>query len=608
MENYGFKAEMKQLLNLIIHSLYTKPEIFLRELVSNSSDALHKIRFRQLTESSLLQPELPLEIRIVSNPETRSFSIEDTGVGMSREELIARLGTIASSGTLEFMKELKENGREAAENLIGKFGVGFYSVFMVTDDVTVDTRSAEPGSLSLQWKSSGEESYTIEEIEERNRGTKISFTLKEEYKDFAESWKVNDILRRYSNFVDFPIYVNGEKVNAVQALWHRKKDDIKEEELDEFYKFISGDFDKPLGHLHVSIEGNLNFKSLLFVPKVAPPVLFRQPNERGLHLYSSKVFIQDDAKDIMPDYLAFVRGVVDTEDLPLNVSREVTQFSPVMVKIRNVLTGKILSLLEDWAANDKEKYETFFKNFGMLFKTGINSDYTNKNRIVELLRFESSQTKPGEFTSLSGYFAKMDSDQKEIYYLSGATREQLERNPNLEYFRKNNIEVLLLTDPMDVFTVPNIFEYEGKKLVSIEKSDIELPKKDSEEPAADADALIAMIKEILGDKVEDVVRSRRLFESPASLVTGKTGMDTQTERLMQMMDKDFKGSKRILEINPNHELIKNLSAMLGKPESADLLEKSIIQIFEGALLIEGFVSNPGEFVARMNELLIKATK
>ena len=333
-QEYEYRAEMKQLLSLIIHSLYTNPEIFLRELVSNASDALNKIRFRRLTDSNVLSPEAELTIKISANKDENTFSIEDTGIGMTLEDLTDRLGTIASSGTLEFLTNLKNEGKAFDANMIGRFGVGFYSVFMVTDEITVETRHANPDSKAYRWTSSGEDKFSIEEIEKDGRGTKITFKLKDDYKDFYEPYRINNVLKKYSNFVDFPIYVNDEKVNTVTALWHMKKDDIAEEELKDFYKFISNDYQDPLGHLHFSIEGNVNFKALLYIPQTAPQFLFRDTLDKNIQLYSSRIFIQDDCKELLPDYLAFVKGVVDTEDLPLNVSREVTQNSPLMAKDR----------------------------------------------------------------------------------------------------------------------------------------------------------------------------------------------------------------------------------------------------------------------------------
>lgn len=611
-QNFEFKAEMKQLLHLIIHSLYTHPEVFLRELVSNSSDAMNKVRVRKLTDTEIISPDQELRINIMVNKEQKSFTIEDFGIGMSHDELVSNLGVVASSGTLNFMKAAKESGKAIDANLIGQFGVGFYSVFMVTDEVTVETRSAEPFSKSYSWKSNGENTYTIVESDRDTRGTKISFTFKEEYADLADEFRIKSILTKYSNFVEFPVYVNNERANKVEALWHKKKDDIKDEELIEFYKFISNDYQEQLGHLHLNIEGNVNFKSLLFVPSIAPPTLFRDFQDKSVQLYSNKVFIQDNAVDLIPEYLRFLKGVVDTEDLPLNVSREVTQNSPVMTKIRNVITSRILTMLEEWADKDVEKYNKFFVQFGALFKTGLNSDFTNKDKITELLRFETSSHSAGELRSLNAYVASMKPDQKEIYFATGNSREQLEKNPNLEYFKKNDIEVLYFTDPVDLFVMPYLFDYDGKKIVSIEKAEIEEKQDKIEQDdtlAKDsAETLIEEFKRVLGEKVEDVTVSKRLVDSPASVTIGKSGFDPQMEKMMRMMDKDFTASKRVLEINTSHELIKNLSKLHSSNENPELLTQCINQIFEGAMLIDGNLPDPTSFVSRMSELLTIATK
>jgi molecular chaperone HtpG len=609
-ESFEFRAEMKQLLNIIIHSLYTHPEVFLRELVSNSSDALNKVRFMKLTETNIINPESELKISIHVDKEAKSLTIEDTGIGMTHEDMVKHLGTIAKSGTAELINQIKESGKSVDANLIGQFGVGFYSVFMVTDEVVVESRHAAENSTSHRWKSTGEYGFEIEPIEDRNRGTKISFKLKEDYHHFADETSIKQLLKRYSNFVDFPIYVNDEEVNKVQALWHKRKDDINDEELNEFYKFISGDYQEPLTHLHLNLEGNINFKALLFIPQMAPANLFRDITDNNIHLYSNKIFIQDDPKDLLPEYMRFIRGVVDTEDLPLNVSREVTQSSPVMAKIKQIITSKMLAHLEEMASKEPEKYDKFFKQFGSLFKTGVNQDYTNKSKIVELLRFESSKTAAGEFTSLNRYVSNMRSEQNEIYYIMGNFRNEVDRNPNMEYFKKNDIEVLYLLDPIDLFTVPYIFEYDGKHLISIEKADISIPdaKSESDNPENDdAKTIISFAKEVLGDKVEDIIQSKRLVDSVASLVVGKNSLDPQMEKMIKMMDKEFIASKRILELNTEHPILKNLSSKLSSEPENEILKLTILQIFDIAMLNDGQSIDVSDFTKRANEMMLHAT-
>ena len=612
LEEFEYQAEMKQLLHLIVHSLYSHSEVFLREVISNASDALNLVRFRQLTDKNIVSPNAPLRISISVDSKTQTFSIADTGIGMTKEDLVSRIGTIASSGTVAFLERLKEEGKPFDANMIGQFGIGFYSVFMVTDQVVIETRHADPGSKGYRWESTGASKFTVEEFPREERGTKISFKLKDDAKEFSEEYRVNEIIKKYSNFADFSIHVNGEQVNTISALWQKNKNEVTDEDLEEFYKFISNDFNPILGHLHLSIEGQVNFKAMVFVPESAPFDFLRGEELKSLQLYANRIFIQDDCKELLPEYLRFVAGVVDTEDLPLNVSREVTQVSPIMGKIKNVLTGRILSLLEDWAKNDQEKYDKFFTNFGLLFKTGLSTDFGNRDRLIDLLRFESTKTEKGKLTSLKDYVAGMQEDQKEIYYLTGESRAAVELNPNLEYFRKRGIEVLFFIDPADIFNIPQLHDYDEKPIKGIETADLDL--KSDEESKADSltedesKSLFSLFKETLGDKVEDVVESKRLVDSAATLVVGASGMDREMERMMKMMNQDIPGSKKILEINPSHPLIKNLAHIHENNGDESLLKSCILQVYEGALLIDGNMDSPTEFVARMTEIMAHATR
>lgn len=610
---YEFKAELKQLLHLIVHSLYTQPEIFLRELISNASDALNKVRFMQLTNQPLLEPERELKIRIELDPKKHLFSIEDNGIGMTREELIENIGTVAKSGTLKYLEQMNKEGRPIDADLIGKFGVGFYSVFMVTDEVTIETRHASPDSQSYRWRSDGKGSFTIEEIVKPDRGTRISFTLKEEFRDFAEEWKVKEVVQKYSNFVGFPIFIGKERINTLEALWRKPKEEIKPEELEDFYKFITNDSQPPLGHLHLSLEGAVNFKALLFIPEKAPYDIFYEIREKSLHLYANRVFVQNNAVELLPEYLRFVKGVVDTEDLPLNISRQVTQESPAMAKIRNILTTKLLGLFEEWAQNEPGRYEKFFKAFGNVLKLGVNLDFTNRDKIVKLLRFETTKTQAGQLIGLDEYINRMKPNQKDIYYLLGENRAAVEKNPKLEYFRKNDLEVLLLVDPVDVFIVPSIPEYQKKHLQSIEKADLKLEtdKKESETESLSPELLTTLLnvfKETLKEKVSDVVASKRLVDSPATLVIGKDALDPQMERILRMMNQEVEPQKRILEINPAHPLIRNLGRLVLGSTNDPRLRQCILQLYEGAALIDGELVNPTEFVSRMVELMVIATQ
>jgi molecular chaperone HtpG len=614
VQEFEYKAEMKQLLDLIVHSLYTHPEIYLRELISNASDALSKARFNALTDQDMLDKEADLAIRISINAEEMTFVIEDSGVGMTEEELIANLGTVAKSGTLGFMQSLKEQQKQLDGNLIGQFGVGFYSVFMVTEEVTVETRSAHPGSEGFRWRSSGQGTYTIEKIDKAERGTRISFKLKEEYKEFAEEYRVEQVVKKYSNFVDFPIYLGDKQLNSITALWQRSKSELKDEEVNEFYKFIANDYQDPLDYLPVSVEGMVTFKALLFLPKEAPPeMLYRQGEleNRGPQLYVKKVLIQNECRDLLPEYLRFISGVVDTEDLSLNVSREVVQSSPVMAKIRQILTGKILGWFEALAKEQPDKFKTFYKAFGPIIKIGLNTDYTNRDKLIELLRFESTKTADGEFVTLKEYRDRMGADQTEIYYHSGTSRGQLLAHPNLEYFQDMGIEVLLLSDPVDVFVIPSIHEYDKKPLKSIEKADIDFSKQKKETTEPLAENLLApvlqLFRETLGEGIEDVIESHRLVSSPVTLVSGKNSLDSQMEKMMKMMQSDMPAGKKILEVNTSHPIIRNLAGMIVADPANPLIKTAMQQLYEGALLLEGGLDSTAAFLSRMNELIEAAT-
>ncbi len=615
-DTFEFKAEMRQLLDLIVNSLYTHPEIFLRELISNSSDALNKARYRGLTDKDMRDADAPLQIKIEIDKDAKKLVIEDSGIGMRREDLINRLGTVASSGTLEFIKNLKDAGEQKVGDMIGQFGVGFYSVFMVAEEVTVETLHADADATAWRWVSDGKGSFTLEEIEREHRGTRISFTLKDSADEFADDYRVKSIIKKYSNFVEFPIMVGDEKVNSVRALWHESKDSVSEEEYSEFYKFVTNDFSGPLGHLHLSIEGaSVNFKALLFIPENSHYRTMGWQNEKTAQLYSNKVFIMDDCKDLLPEYLHFVKGVVDTEDLPLNVSREMTQNSPVMARIKQILTKRLLSLLEEWAEKEPEKYAKFYEAFGSPFVMGVNMDFDNRERLIKLLRFHSTTTEGEQRTGFADYVARKKDDQKDIYYFTGDHRDSMQNSPKLEYFRKNEIEVMLLTDPADVMVIPSIDKFEEYNVVSIEKADLEIKEDEStdaekEQRISDeqADSLLASFKAILGEQVEDVRISKRLVDSAATLVAGAQGMDAHMERMMKMMDASYGGSKKILEINPGHDLIKNLARIQLGGGSDEDLRPYIMQLFEGAMLLDGALSGPTDFVQRMTKIMTDATQ
>lgn len=610
-ETFEYKAEMNQLLNLIVHSLYTHPEIFLRELISNASDASNKVRHLEITDTSILDRHKELTIKITVDEKTQSFSIEDSGIGMSRDDLIENIGTIASSGTVKFLEQIKAD-KDKVGDLIGKFGVGFYSAFMVTDEIVIESRHAGKDSVGLRWTSSGQGNYTIEEIDRKERGTKISFKLKDAFKEFSKEYKIKETIKKYSNFAVFPIFLGEEKVNTIEALWTKSKKDLKAEEINEFYKFVANDWEDPLDYLHLSLEGvGATFKALLFIPKKDSFDLMRTQEHKTVQLYSNKIMIMEDCKELLPEYLHFIRGVIDTADLPLNVSRETVQSSPVMQKIKTTITNKVLQWLEKMAKKDPEKYNTFYKTFGKLFKYGINSDFTNKDKVIDLLRFETSTQDEGTSSSFKDYVSRMKEDQKEIYYLTGESRSHVENNPNMEYFKKHKTEVLFLIDPVDAFIIPSIPEYDGKTVKAIDKGDIDLKEDDTSESSEKntlSKALIDLFKETLKEQAEDVKISKRLVDSAVTLVTGAGGADKHTEQLMKMMGQNVSKSKRILEVNADHPVIRNLSKRYIANDKDPMLNKCIVQLFESAQLIDDELTSKNEYVKRMMEIMEEATR
>lgn len=608
---FEYKAEMKQLLDIIVHSLYTHPEVFLRELISNASDALNKVRFRKAAgETDIIDAGEDLKISITADQKKKELVVSDNGIGMTEEELINNLGTIAHSGTMEFVKALQNADRSLGSDLIGKFGVGFYACFMVADRVEVLTRYAKEGASAYKWTSDGKGSYTVEPAAKEGKGTEIRILLKKEHAEFAEESKIRNVINKYSNFADFPIFFGKDKVNNVMPLWYKRESDISDEEKAEFYKFISNDAEPPMGSLHVNIEGTVSFKALLFIPSGMPYDLLHTYHEKSLNLYCNKVLVQRDCTELLPEYLRFVRGVVDTNDLPLNVSREVAQSSAAMARIRGMLVREILGLFKKWAAGDKEKYESFYRQFGRMLSVGVNTDFERREEIIELLRFESSSLKKGELTSLKEYADRAGDTVKDIYYISGDSRDNLFANPNMEYFTKNGIEVLLLTDPTEIFILPSLGEYNGKRITSVEKSDIDLKPEDKVEKPEDSlsKSLIAAFKTFLGESVEDVVISKRLVNSPVTLVAGKAGLDPQMERVLKAMDRGFSESKKVMEVNIDHPVIRNLSRRYIADSNDPIIEESVKLLYEGALFMEGSLKTVPDFVSRVHKILEEATK
>ncbi|SHE30408.1 molecular chaperone HtpG [Desulforamulus putei DSM 12395] len=606
-ERFEFQAEVKQLLDIVIHSLYTDREIFLRELISNAADALEKLRYQKLTSQEIVDGDLPLEISIELDEKNHTLKISDTGIGMTRDELVTNLGTIAHSGSRAFLKYLAEGDKKDV-NLIGRFGVGFYSAFMVADKVTVETRSYQPGAAGCLWSSEGTGSYTIAEAEGLRRGTKITLYLKEDAREFAREATVKRIIKQYSGFVPFPILLNGDKVNTVQAIWTKNKNEVTEEEYNEFYKYLANAYDEPLLRLHFSADAPLTINALLFVPKDNFERFGFGRLEPGVNLYCRKVLIQQQSKDILPEWLRFVKGVVDSEELPLNISRETMQDSALMAKLRKVITSRFLKFLQEQAKSEPEKYKEFWKNFGMFIKEGAATDFTHRKELVGLLRFSSSRSGEGELVSLKDYVERMKEGQKDIYFINGPTKEVIESSPYLEVFQDQDIEVLFTHEPVEDYILSQLGEFEGKKLVSIDQAALELPG--TRKPDGDAlnpeqvEELTRWLKEVLGDKVTEVRESRRLSTSPA-IVLNPDHLTGSLQRMMQVMNKDINAiGPKVLEINTSHPVIKRLCELSRKDDSFARLAAE--QLFDNALISAGLIVDPRAMVHRMNQILEKA--
>jgi molecular chaperone HtpG len=618
-QSLEFQTEAKQILNLMIHSLYTHKEVFLRELISNASDALDRLRFEALTTPNLLGDDTELAIRIKLDKKARTITISDNGTGMTKQEVIENIGTIARSGSKAFLEKLSGD-QKADSNLIGQFGVGFYSVFMVAASVKLVTKRAGSNEPAVVWESSGEKDYSIEETVKTSRGTDITVYLKEDESIYAEWWNVKSLIKKYSDFIAFPIYLPDEKgkdelVNQTKPLWCRPAAEITKEQYEEFYQQVLGGFDKPLVTLHNKAEGVMEYSSILFIPASSPFDLFSGERKHGVKLYVKRVFILDDCKELLPDYLRFVKGVVDSADLPLNVSREILQKNQVVDRIRKSLVGKILGRLSEMAESEPDNFRTFWQNFGSVLKEGVHTDPENKEKLLELMRFQSSMgpTK-NDLVSLKTYIGRMRPDQKEIYYITGESREIAEKSPHLEIFKEKSIEVLYLIDPIDEWLIPDIYTYDGKKLKSITQGDLDLGDLGKEENNARKKAeskfkkLSERIKNILSDSVKEVRVTTRLKNSPACLVADENAPGVHMEKIMKAMGQDVPQQKRILEINAEHPILANLNARYEKDPKDVELEQWVHLLYEQAIIAEGqMVPDPNAYSQRVNSLLLKVS-
>ena len=609
---HQFQAEVNQVLDIVVNSLYKDKEIFIRELVSNASDALEKLRRTQITEKKIFDDHLELEINVTTDDEAGIITIQDFGLGMTTEELTGNLGTIAHSGSKEFLEALKGDG-EKNEALIGKFGVGFYSVFMVADNVKVYSRSWEPDAEGQKWESDGSGSYTIEPVEGQRRGAKIVVKLKEDHKDFAKADRVKEIIKKYSAFVQFPISVNGDKVNTVDALWLRSKSEIKDEEYEEFYKFQANDYEPPLLRLHFSTDAPLEINALLFVPKRNMEKLGMWRSEGKVSLHCRKVLIDPEPKALFPEWLRFLRGVVDSTDLPLNVSRETMQDSELLRKLNQVLTKRFLRFLAEQAKKEPETYLEFWKEFGLLIKEGAATDFTHKENLAKLLRFESSGLDSGALTGLEEYASRITGDQKEIIYLFGRNREAIEAGPYLEALNARNLEVLILTEPVDEYVMQTLGEFDGKKLVSGDSEDLKLEKLDDEPEGKrlnkkDTKSLCKWLKESLGDRVSEVEEGERLIDSPVCVVGGDAMGGPSARRMMKMMqgdDSNLPAPSVKLQINLRHPIIRGLSEL--RDSNADTASLVAHQLLDNALASADLLEDPREMISRSFQALEKLT-
>lgn len=622
-ETLGFQTEVKQLLHLMIHSLYSNKEIFLRELVSNASDAADKLRFEALAKPELLEGGDALKIRISYDKDARTVTIEDNGIGMSREDVVTHLGTIAKSGTADFLKNLSGDQRKDS-HLIGQFGVGFYSAFIVADKVDVFTRRAgQPSAEGVHWSSKGEGEFDVETIEKPERGTRIVLHLKTGEEEFANGWRLRNIIKKYSDHIALPIELpkehhgedapseqEWETVNRASALWTRPRTEVKDEEYQEFYKHVSHDFENPLTWSHNKVEGKLEYTSLLYVPARAPFDLYQREAPRGLKLYVQRVFIMDQADEFLPLYLRFIKGVVDSNDLSLNVSREILQKDPVIDSMKSALTKRVLDMLEKLAKNEPEQYKQFWNAFGQVLKEGPAEDFANREKIAGLLRFASTQGDAGEQdVALADYIGRMKEGQDKIYYLTGESYNQVKSSPHLEVFRKKGIEVLLLTDRIDEWLMSYLTEFDGKSFVDVARGDLDLGKLDSEEDkkaqeeiAKAKEDLVGRIKKALDNEVSEVRVSHRLTDSPAILAIGEQDLGLQMRRILEASGQKAPESKPIFEINPQHPLIEKLDMEQDEDRFVDLAHV----LFDQAALAAGdSLKDPAAYVRRLNKLLVE---
>lgn len=607
-----FKAEVQQLLRILSHSLYKERDIFLRELVSNASDALHRAQFTMLTNQDVLDAGVELAIHIEADKDANTLTVSDTGIGMTREELIENLGTIAHSGAMAFLQTLEEGKK--LDDIIGQFGVGFYAVFMVADEVRVTSRSYQPDAQAWTWISKGDSTYQLRPAAKEDRGTTIEIQLKDDAKEYTSTWRLEQIVKTHSNYVSFPIYVGETIANQQTAIWRQSPSQVSEDDYKSFYRQLTMDVKDPQLHVHIVSDAPVEIHSVLYIPADRDQGLFRSRPDYGLRLYSRKVLIQEHNKDLLPEYLRFVEGVVDSADVPLNVARETVQSNRTIGHIKRALRGRLLKALQDLGEEKPDEYRHFWEHWGLFIKEGVASDFAGRDELLPLLRFQTTKS-DGELIALSTYVERMKEDQESLYYILGDSVQSVQRSPHLDPFRANDLEVLYLVDPLDAFMVQSLREIEGKPLANVDDPDLVLPKVENTEsepvtPELGPEQfgkLLARFRKVLGDRVTEVKESKVLKDSPCRLVSAESGPERDMQRVRRLLEENYEIPAKILEVNRGHPLIRDLAALSGRPSADALVDLSIEQLFENLLLLEGLLPNPAEMVPRIQALLEQAT-
>jgi molecular chaperone HtpG len=610
-QQFSFKAETKQLLNILIHSLYKDREVFLRELLSNASDALNRMRFEMVTNKDVLDSNAELKIHIKADKDARTITITDTGIGMTRDEIVENLGTIAQSGARNFLEMAKEQKGDVSQ-VIGQFGVGFYSVFMVAESVRVISRSFKQDAEAVSWYATGDDNFIIGAADKSERGTRIEIKLKEDASEFADEFRLKNIIHKHSDYIGFPIYMGDEEkpVNKQTSLWRTSKQDVTDEQYKEFYRQTTLDFEDPLSHIHMVTDAPVQLYALLYIPGKAERGVLSLRKDDGLKLYTRNILIDEYNKDLLPEYLRFVQGVVDSEDLPLNVSRETVQSSGLMPKLKKILTNQVIRELENLAKNDAEKYHKFWQEFGVYLKQGIAASPAEADTISPLLRFKTNLN-PETWSSLEEYVSRMKDGQKEIFYIVGEDSKSVLRSPHLDYFHSQSTEVLLLTDPMDSFMLMGLHKYKDFDLKSVAQADVDTTKKSEDQPEeekipdTDFNSLVEQFKKVLGERVTDVRASNRLTQSVARLAEADSNANPDMQRVYKYLGQDYEVPKKVLELNPSHDILKNL---LGLETDSDLQNIIIEQIFDSAMLVEGLHPDPSSIAPRVQQIIEAALK